>query len=906
VLTPVADAVSKDASPPNDLRLRGHLLVLLVFGGLVSLYTWPLVTDPGHLLPDNHDPRLYGWVMPTMFRNLVSHPSLLYHGTAFYPFGNTLTFAESLLTPALLGGPLFLLTRNPVLAYNLTLLLLWTLSGWAMFAVVYWVTRHRAAAFVAALAFTLCPMRIEYYVELQIQTLFGIPLVVFAVIRFFEDQRPRHLAAALAIFWAQAVAVQYYTVILGLGLVMVVLQCLALRGPLWRVWTFVMAAVGLVALALGLAPTLRAYALTRRELGFERSIEDAALRSADVLTYLEPRSNRLYHAARASVSTETTLLLGFGALALALLGLLWLRRPPRPRGRLERALGAAVWACVGLGLLMCVMRRPVGRDAWSAVGAAVLVLILARHAAEGWRRRGAAWSLTEREWVGILLGLAAWAFLLSLGPVARVAGEPIGSGLHRWLYPLLLPLHAVRFVTRFGILVVFVGACLAGLGVKWLDQRLPAGTRRPVLAGLTLLLLLEYASFPLVYHAVAAPARPVDLAIRADPGEAAVLELPTNVPAIDADAMLWSLAHGKYVVNGYAGFPDPWLVGLSGLLVPSGPSFPAPAALAAMRRLYPLRYLVVRLADRALPPELRDAWLRVREAPPPGLRFRGTFEDTDLYELVPAPERGARIERLVSYAFLLSHPRLRIMTRPLVASPALDQWVEVSLNGRSRARVPLAEVTTVTVRLGRRLSRVAPNVITVQHGYRRPPAALDARYRIGATGARAAGDLAARSSGDGPSPTGSVRFNGVELAANHPGYNLAALDSGGRLVGSAVFDTAARETASDELAAWIDALAPGTIVAGAVREDGSRHLTEKAVQALRALGVAGDLRGHVGAAHAFVGVKGARPGTALEALGPRPVEVRVGEADGGLGLELMEFELEGAAPLAVTGPAGAG
>src|SRR5262249_31072564 len=155
-----ADLVSTHSSS-KALKLRGHLLVLLLFVGLVSLYTWPLITAPGHLLPNNHDPRLYGWVMPTLFRNLVKHPTLLYHGTAFYPFGNTLTFAESLLTPALLGGPLFFLTGNPVLAYNLTLLFLWALSGWAMFAVVYWVTGHRAAAFVAALAFTLCPMRME-------------------------------------------------------------------------------------------------------------------------------------------------------------------------------------------------------------------------------------------------------------------------------------------------------------------------------------------------------------------------------------------------------------------------------------------------------------------------------------------------------------------------------------------------------------------------------------------------------------------------------------------------------------------------------------------------------------------------------------------------------------------------
>jgi hypothetical protein len=452
-------------------------------------------------------------------------------------------------------------------------------------------------------------------------------------------------------------------------------------------------------------------------------VEDAALRSADVLAYFDLRPNLLYRAAPSGAATETTLFIGFVALAIALPGLLWLRRSSGPRSRLERWLGLGVWGCLGLGLLMILLRRPIGPEAvttfaFSGVGVLLLVLILARHAAEGWRRRDTAWPLTEREWAGILLGLAAWAFLLSLGPLPRVAGEPLGSGLHGWLYPMLLPLHAVRFITRFGILVVFAVAFLAGLGVKWLDRRLPARARWPVCAALTLVLLAEYASFPLRYEAVAGAARPVDRVIGADPDDVAVLEVPTSVPSVDGDAMLWSLAHGKLVVNGFAGFDTPYLRELSGLLLPEGPSFPSPAALAALRTLYPLRYLVVRTEDRGMPPDLRQAWLGVRQSPPPDLRFRGSFGGMDLYELVRLPERGASIPRAVSYRFLLEHRWLRFVARPLSADARLEQWVEVWLNGKRLERAPLSAPITVTVRLGRRLYRVAPNVIEIRHGYR--------------------------------------------------------------------------------------------------------------------------------------------------------------------------------------------
>jgi hypothetical protein len=90
-------------------------------------------------------------------------------------------------------------------------------------------------------------------------------------------------------------------------------------------------------------------------------------------------------------------------------------------------------------------------------------------------------------------------------------------------------------------------------------------------------------------------------------------------------------------------------------------------------------------------------------------------------------------------------------------------------------------------------------------------------------------------------------------------------------------------------------LPPGTLVLGAVKDEASGRLDAEAVGALGALGVRGDLRGRYRESHAFVGVKGVPPGSAMEALGPRAVEVRVGEPNAGFGFELTEFALDEAA-----------
>jgi hypothetical protein len=59
--------------------------------------------------------------------------------------------------------------------------------------------------------------------------------------------------------------------------------------------------------------------------------------------------------------------------------------------------------------------------------------------------------------------------------------------------------------------------------------------------------------------------------------------------------------------------------------------------------------------------------------------------------------------------------------------------------------------------------------------------------------------------------------------------------------------------------------------------------------------VAGDLRGHFRESHAFVGMKGAEPGTALEELGPRALVLSLGQPPSPVGFELQSFALERAA-----------
>ncbi len=66
------------------MKLRVHLGVYVACLALIACWTWPLVLHPGHLVPNNTDPRLFSWVMISVFRNLLTRPLLLLHGSGFY------------------------------------------------------------------------------------------------------------------------------------------------------------------------------------------------------------------------------------------------------------------------------------------------------------------------------------------------------------------------------------------------------------------------------------------------------------------------------------------------------------------------------------------------------------------------------------------------------------------------------------------------------------------------------------------------------------------------------------------------------------------------------------------------------------------------------------------------------
>jgi interleukin-like EMT inducer protein len=898
---------SPTAPAPGRLSIGLHAAVL---GGsllLVAVFTYPLVRDPGHLLPYHKDPMMYGWTMVSNTRRLLANPLTMFHGNTFYPHGNVVAHTDLLLTPTLFpAGPIYLLTRNPVLQYNLTLLLWWALSGWAMYVLAYALLRSHAAAAIAAVAFTVPPFRTDFYLEFQMQLAFPIPLALLALLRFLETRRVPYLAGALALLWVEALASMYYAIILGLCLVTLALLHFVARAGTWS-WRLVLqGAAGALALGLALAPFIVPYAQNRSELGMERDLYQSDMNSADILTYFETGDTHLYQFSPSGHVAETSIFMGFVALGLTAVAFGLRDRPetPPPPARLRstrRVLAAGV-----LGSAAALALIVVGRSTLRAAGlrhprpfgffVAMLLLILARIAVEGWwaARRGARGRLSDDELRWVVLFLVVLFFLLSLGPVILYGRKPIDHGLYEYLYPYLLPLHAIRVYCRIGIIVVLGVALLAGMGARALQRRLPARPWRALVPALLVLgMLAEYRTFPLRYQRIDWEHPPaVYRAIAADPDDFAVLEWPQNLEDSDDYFTLMSTTHWKRIVNGASGFSPtgpPMTRDISGVLSsPDDPSdpFPGQPARRYLLGLHPLRYVIVHndLLDSAE----REKWRKLGRVP--WARLVGRYAHDDLYWL-SGDMTGASFDKYFSWDYARDKHTVEFDAR--VSGPVQgDPWIDVDLNGHLLGRREIgAGWTHVTLPLEGPRHHSAPNVVSIDLHYD-GSATPSAGRRIGRTGVISPVDLQVISGGMETGDDGSIYINAHQRSPNQRGYNLVAIDpASGALLWSDDFDTFGSRGESDRLAQVIERLPAGTIVAAAVKDEASKGLTDRAVAAFRSLGGSADIRGQFRASHVLIGVKGARPGTAIEQSGYARLTATLGSAPEQVGVETRAFAL---------------
>lgn len=522
-----------------------RVAVLVGFVALALAWTWPLARRPGTTMAAPFgDPLLNAWILGWDAERLRHGLSGLWNAPPFHPHPDTLAYSEHLLGIAAPLAPVYWLTGNAVLLYNVALIGSFALAGIGMYLLARGLTGRRDAAVLAALAFMWCPNRAPQVTHLQVLVNGWMPIALWALHRYFATGSRRALAGFVAAFVIQGLSNGYFLFFLAVPVAIVAgVELMRHRD---RLTTHAMhMAAAAIAIGLLIAPVASAYLRVKREQGLSRTRGDAVqfgARPADYFTVShQPR--------------------------------LWSQVLPIGSGEKELFPGLVV-ILLALGVLVPMVRRD---DAGPRLGPTGMV--------------------SANVGVPLYAAIAAVAFVLSMGPEpALSAAVRFSSGPYDWLATVVPGLDGLRVPARFAVVVYLALAVLAAYGASRLLDRM----RAPAVRGVFVVVLgtatvAEGYMGPLPLERIPSAQMAGDRAAYewlATQPAGPMLELPLGDPDPAVRYQFRTLIHGNRIVNGYSGYGSALQDFLLGPPSTEGGAAGAGDQLAMFRALG-LRYVVI-------------------------------------------------------------------------------------------------------------------------------------------------------------------------------------------------------------------------------------------------------------------------------------------------------------------------
>jgi hypothetical protein len=572
-------------------RSPGAWQATLLYAIAAAALTWPLVPRAARDVPgDLLDPLFTCWALGWNFHAFglsAGGPPLRSYWDAniFHPTPHALARSEHFFVQALQGAPVYALTGNLILTYNVLFLATFVLSGTFLYLAARAYTADRWAALGAGLLYAFALYRWVQVGHLGALSSQWMPLALLLTHRVAVGGKAQAAAAAVvalgAVTAAQVASSGYYLLFFPPFLAMWGAMEAARaggRGPWLR-----LGAAAALAVVLSLPMVLPYVALHAG--GAQRDLASVVAHSADLLSLVTaPDVTPLWGTRLAAFPRgEARLFPGVVLPLLICVALVHASRavrgqlapadtagqwPPRVR-RLARPAATVCAVLAVIGALAAVVVEGTVRLGSLELRVTTLtrpafLLTLALVAATiGWPRlnayvRGLA---GRREVVAALL--AALAVALALGPLVTLRGRPTPlPALYRPIYEGVPGFGAGRAPARFAM----VAACFAALAAGWGLHRLRQAPRGRLAAlALCLVFLAETApaGLPLsrqweVEDVAALPpwyggkASPIVFAIRALPPEAVLAILPFDEIFHETRAMFDSTYHWRRLVNGYS------------------------------------------------------------------------------------------------------------------------------------------------------------------------------------------------------------------------------------------------------------------------------------------------------------------------------------------------------------------
>ena len=465
--------------------------LLVTFGYVVAaaVMTYPLLFQlQAGLVSHSPDVWILAWDNWWIQHAMSSGQNIFHTSFMFFPLGVSLASHSFSFTHTLISA-LLQVFSNATIAYNLAIWLIFPVAGLGMYWLARYVTRSRAAAWMAGLIYAFAPYHMTQALgHPHLSYVQFIPFAMLFILKTIETPRLRYVAGAIVALVLTAYA--------GPHLLVVTLTWLAIFLPCEfiaqrrRVQRSVLLALGIILIGtvvLSLPLVLPAVSdVAQGQSAEELQTGDFDNTQTDALALLIPTR---YHPV-------------FGESLAAIY---------RDLGKNNQWMPYLGWLALLLGVVGVIAQR----------------------------RRSIGW---------LISGLAA--IILALGPQLRFGGVMYPIALPFTLLQNIFPFSFLRSPDRFNLIVSLPLAILAAYGLAAILQRLSSSTARFAITVLaSLVILFEYLSVP--YPIMPLPeTSPFILNLAQNDQPFAILDLPMGRNTSKV-YLYWQTLHHQPLVEGH-------------------------------------------------------------------------------------------------------------------------------------------------------------------------------------------------------------------------------------------------------------------------------------------------------------------------------------------------------------------
>ncbi len=191
----------------NRHRIR-IAIVILVFAIMTILFTYPLIFHLNdHIYRAIGDPLAVSNIFFWNYQNLFNQAGNLFDFRWFYPDSLSAT-GDIVISDLILFAPFYFISKNPVFATNMVVVLSFFLSAVSMFFLVYYWSGRLPLAFIAGLIFGFSPLRLGNG-QIIYMIIFWIPLFFIFLDRYLKKMKIKDLIIAAILYSIQVLSGWY-------------------------------------------------------------------------------------------------------------------------------------------------------------------------------------------------------------------------------------------------------------------------------------------------------------------------------------------------------------------------------------------------------------------------------------------------------------------------------------------------------------------------------------------------------------------------------------------------------------------------------------------------------------------------------------------------------------------------